>query len=56
MKLRTVIIDDNEVDLDLANSFARKIDFLDIVSTFPSALEALSPLRAGDVDLLICDV
>jgi DNA-binding LytR/AlgR family response regulator len=56
MLLRTVVIDDNPIDLDIACDFVKKLDFLDLAASLSDPLEALSVIKSISPDILICDV
>jgi DNA-binding LytR/AlgR family response regulator len=56
MLLRTVVIDDSEIDLDWACGLVKKLDFLELVEGFQNPIDALSVLKSGTIDILICDV
>jgi DNA-binding LytR/AlgR family response regulator len=56
MAIRTVVVDDNEVDLELASSFVRRLDFLELKTAVQNPLEVCNILQSTEVDLLICDV
>jgi DNA-binding LytR/AlgR family response regulator len=56
MLLRTVVIDDSEIDLDWASGLVKKLDFLELVAGFQNPIDALPVLKSGSIDILICDV
>jgi two-component system LytT family response regulator len=56
MAIRTVVVDDNEVDLELATCFVNKLDFLELKITLQNPLQLYQVLQSTEIDLLICDV
>lgn len=56
MEIRTVLIDDNEIDRDLAETYIQRLPFLDLKASFHNPLDALPLLESAEVDLLLCDV
>jgi two-component system, LytTR family, response regulator len=56
MAIRTVVVDDNEVDLELATCFVNKLDFLDLKAKLQNPLQLYPLLQSTEIDLLICDV
>ena len=56
MKLRCAIIDDEPLAISLLESYVGKTPFLELVSTYSNALEALNGIREEPVDLLFLDI
>ena len=56
MKLRTVIVDDECLALDLLQSILSEIPDIDIVAQCGSGSEAISAIQSTDVDLMFLDV
>lgn len=51
-----IIIDDEPLAVDLLESYASKIEDLEVIGTFNNALDALKVLRAQPVDVLFLDI
>ncbi|WP_299114375.1 LytTR family DNA-binding domain-containing protein [uncultured Winogradskyella sp.] len=51
-----IIIDDEPLAIDLLESYASKIEDLEVIGTFNNALDALKILREKSVDLLFLDI
>ena len=51
-----IIIDDEPLAVDLLESYASKIEDLEVIGTFNNALDALKILREKSVDLLFLDI
>ena len=56
MKLRCAIVDDEPLAVSLLESYARKTPFLELISTYSSALEAKEGIAEEPVDLLFLDI
>lgn len=55
-KVRTVIVDDEPLALDLVRGYVEQTPFLELVGSCSSAQEAYERVGQGDVQLLFCDV
>lgn len=51
-----IIIDDEPLAIDLLESYASKIEDLEVIGTYNNALDALKLLRETTVDLLFLDI
>lgn len=51
-----IIIDDEPLAVDLLESYASKIEDLEVIGTFNNALDALKVLREKPVDVLFLDI
>lgn len=51
-----IIIDDEPLAVDLLESYASKIEDLEVIGTFNNALDALKVLREQPVDVLFLDI
>jgi DNA-binding LytR/AlgR family response regulator len=56
MKIRTVIIDDNEIWRTTIEAFVKMNDLLELIGTYSSAAEAYSQIIEKKPDLIFCDV
>jgi DNA-binding LytR/AlgR family response regulator len=54
--LRTIILDDEPIALDITRSFIEKIPFIDLRGAFTDAFQALEWLRREKADLLFLDI
>ncbi|WP_347374522.1 LytTR family DNA-binding domain-containing protein [Aequorivita sp. Q41] len=56
LKIKCVVIDDEELARTLIKNYIDKITYLECVATFENALEALSILKSEKIDLLFLDI
>ncbi len=56
MTLTCAIIDDEPLAVKLLEAYVQKTPSLDLVSTYSSAVEAISGLEETPVDLIFCDI
>ena len=54
--IRAIAIDDEPIALDIIESHANKIPFLELKASFTNAYQALEFLKTNSVDLLFLDV
>jgi DNA-binding LytR/AlgR family response regulator len=54
--LRTIILDDEPIALDITRSFIEKIPFIELMGAFTDAFQALEWLRREKADLLFLDI
>ncbi|MFC0779400.1 LytR/AlgR family response regulator transcription factor [Flavobacterium sp. HJSW_4] len=54
--MKCVIIDDEPLAVDLLQDFVKKVDTLDLVSTFNNAIDAVSFINQNNVDLVFLDI
>jgi len=54
--LRCIAIDDNRPSLDLLESYAKKVSFIELVETFTNPLDAMNKFDELDLDLIFLDV
>ena len=54
--IRAIAIDDEPIALDIIESHANKIPFLELKASFTNAYQALEFLKTNSVDLLFVDV
>ncbi len=54
--LKSIVIDDEPMALEVIKSFAKKINFLKVQHYFTDAFEALDFLQKNEVDLLFLDI
>lgn len=54
--MRCLIVDDEELSRVVIESLVKKTDFLELVASCTSPLEAASVLRTGAIDILFADV
>lgn len=55
-KIRTLVVDDEPLALDLVRGYVEQTPFLELVGSCSSAQEAYERVGQGDVQLLFCDV
>ena len=55
-KLTCAIIDDEPLAVKLIESYARRIDFIEISGTYTDSLEAVEALRQNPVDFVFLDI
>jgi DNA-binding LytR/AlgR family response regulator len=56
MKVKCIIVDDEELALDILEEFIRRIDFLQLEGRCRNALEAINILAKKQVDLIFLDI
>lgn len=56
MILRCITVDDEPFSLAKVNGFIAKVSYLSLVSSFPSAIEALAFMKQNPVDLIFLDI
>lgn len=56
MKLRCIIIDDEPLAVSLLKTYAEQTPFLELVSTFNSALSALDFVKKEDIQVIFLDI
>lgn len=56
MKIRCIAVDDEPLALRLVSSFITQTPFLELVSSFPNAIEALAALEKEEVQLVFLDI
>jgi two-component system response regulator LytT len=56
MKIRCIAIDDEPLALRLLSTFINQTPFLELVQTYPNAVEALGAIEKEKVDLLFLDI
>lgn len=54
--LKTIIIEDNDVQRNLLCSYAEQLNEIDLVGEFPDVNDAVNLLQSGKIDLIILDV
>ncbi len=54
--MRCIAIDDEPRALEIIDSYSNKIDFLDLLSTFRSPLDAMDYLLQNKIDLIFLDI
>ena len=54
--LKCLIIDDEELARTLLETYANKIDFIEVVGTYENPVEALSIIKNKDIDLVFLDI
>ncbi|WP_324759602.1 LytR/AlgR family response regulator transcription factor [Sphingobacterium thalpophilum] len=55
-KMKCIIVDDEPMLRQHIAEMTDQVDFLDLVTTYPSALAAASRLQQGDIDLMFLDI
>ncbi len=56
MKLRTIVIDDEPLAIQLVSEYVRKTPFLELAGEFENPLEAMDFLSSKSVDLIFIDI
>lgn len=56
MKINCIIVEDEPLALEQVKGFALKLPFLNLLSSFDNAFEALSFLKTNKVDLIFLDI
>ncbi|QTE22200.1 LytR/AlgR family response regulator transcription factor [Polaribacter cellanae] len=56
MEIRSLIIDDEPLAINLINNYLDKIEDIKVVSTFGNAIDALNFLKKEKVDLIFLDI
>lgn len=54
--MKCVIIDDEPLAVELLEDFVRKVDSLELISTFNNAIDAVSFINQNSVDLIFLDI
>ncbi|MBS7252635.1 LytR/AlgR family response regulator transcription factor [Flavobacterium branchiicola] len=54
--MKCVIIDDEPLAVELLEDFVQKVDFLELVTTFNNAIDAVSFINQNNVDLIFLDI
>ncbi|QLC66160.1 response regulator transcription factor [Flavobacterium sp. LPB0248] len=54
--MKCVIIDDEPLAVELLQDFVKKVDTLELVSTFNNAIDAVSFINQNNVDLVFLDI
>ncbi len=54
--LRTLVIDDEPLAVELVSAYVNKTPFLHLSASFCSAMEALSYISENSVDIIFCDI
>ncbi|MDP3469246.1 MAG: LytTR family DNA-binding domain-containing protein [Daejeonella sp.] len=54
--IRCLVVDDEPLALDILEDYIRKVPFLTLVKTTTSAIEGLSLVQSGAIDLVFLDV
>jgi two-component system, LytTR family, response regulator len=55
-KIKCVIIDDEPLGVELLQDFVSKIDYLELVTTFSNAIDALAKINTLPIDLIFLDI
>lgn len=55
-QMKCVIIDDEPLAVELLEDFVRKVDSLELISTFNNAIDAVSFINQNNVDLIFLDI
>jgi two-component system response regulator LytT len=56
MKIRCIAVDDEPLALRLVSTFISQTPFLELVNSYPNAIEALAALEKDDVQLIFLDI
>jgi DNA-binding LytR/AlgR family response regulator len=54
--MKCVIIDDEPLAVELLEDFVKKVDSLELISTFNNAIDAVSFINQNNVDLIFLDI
>lgn len=55
-KVKCVVVDDEELARQLIKTYIEKVDYLECVATFESAMDALTLIKSEKIDLLFLDI
>ncbi len=56
MSLKTIIVDDEDLSVDLLKDFCSKIHLMKVLATFDSAINAMEYLEHHEIDLILLDI
>jgi len=56
MKLKCLIVDDEELSRALLETYIDMIDFIDLVGSFENPLETLSLIKEENIDVVFLDI
>lgn len=56
IRLKCLIVDDETIAIEGATAFVQKLDFLELIGTCTSALEAAEILKKKEIDLMFLDI
>lgn len=56
MKIKTLIIDDEPLGIDVIKNYASTLDYIEIIATFTNPLEAVKFLSENKIDLIFLDI
>jgi DNA-binding LytR/AlgR family response regulator len=54
--LHCIIIEDDELDREIAKSFLERIPFIKLIGSFSNALEAIGLIRSSSIQVLLMDI
>ena len=54
--MNCIIIDDEPLALEILVEYCEKLEFLDVIGIFTNPLEALTLIKKGRADLVLCDI
>ncbi len=54
--MKTIIIDDEPLAIDVLVDYCKKMDFIQLEGTFTNPLEAISTIKEKKIDLIFCDI
>ena len=54
--IRSIVVDDDPMSIKALQHLIGKVDFLELISTFPNAMEASNFIQNNNVDLIFLDV
>lgn len=55
-KMNCIVVDDEPLVLNLVKKYANQVPFLNLISTFESAFDALELIQTQQIDLLLLDI
>lgn len=56
IKIKCVIIDDEPLAIDVLKNYIRELEYLELLATFPNAIEAINFFQTNKIDLLFLDI
>ncbi|MGC4039865.1 MAG: LytTR family DNA-binding domain-containing protein [Flavobacterium sp.] len=56
MKIKTIIVDDEPLGIDILKNYASTLDYIEVAATFTNPLEAITYLSKKQVDLIFLDI
>lgn len=55
-KIKTIIVDDEPLAINVLQEYIKKVNFIDLLKSFPNAVNAANFVQENEVDLILLDV